>query len=58
MQNDGAQSTTHITDSRGRIRVESSDPTDALEGEMYFNRLTNCLCYYDGTKYLAVPFND
>jgi len=58
MQNDGQAPTTHITDSRGRIRVESSDPTNPKEGEFYFNRLTNTLNRYNGTKWLGTPFND
>ena len=58
MENDGEQTRTHITDSRARIRVESSEPTNAQTGEMFFNGLTNCLCYYNGSKYIATPFND
>lgn len=58
MAQTGTQPSTHITDFKGQIRVESADPTGAQVGEMYFNRLTNVLNYYDGTRWIGVPFND
>ena len=58
MASDGSAPTTHITDSKGRIRVESSDPTNPQTGEMYFNRLTNVFNLYDGTRWVGVPFTD
>lgn len=58
MRNDGTQPTTHITDSLGRIRTETTDPTNPKSGDMYFNTLTNCMCYYTGDNWIAVPFND
>lgn len=58
MQNDGFAPTTHITDSRLRIRVESSDPSDGQVGDMYFNRLKNCLFVYTGSNWIGAPFND
>lgn len=58
MENDGLNPTTHITDLRGRVRVESSDPSDAQVGDMYFNRTKNCLCIYTGNNWIGTPFND
>lgn len=58
MAQDGKQPTTHITDLRGRIRVSSTDPTNPNTGDTYFNRLTNCFNYYNGTVWIGVPFND
>lgn len=58
MENEGQVTTTHASNLQGRIRIESSDPTNPVEGDMYFNRLTNTLNRYNGTKWLGVPFND
>lgn len=58
MAQDGKQPTTHITDFKGRIRTETSDPTNPRTGDMYFNTAKNSLNYYNGTTWIGTPFND
>jgi len=46
----------HITDLKGRIRMEASAPTNPKAGDMYYNTTTHNLSYYTGTAWLGTPF--
>lgn len=47
---------THITDLKGRIRVGTTDPTNPVAGDMYFNTATNYLAYYTGSAWVGILF--
>ena len=56
MADDRGQPNTHITDLKGKIRVESSAPTNPIVGDMYFDTTTNNLAYYISTGWIGAPF--
>lgn len=58
MANDNLTSNTHISDIKGRIRVETTNPGNPLNGDMYFNKSTNYLMYYNGTAWVGALFNN
>lgn len=53
MADDRNQSNTHITNLRGRFRVETSNPTNPVVGDMYFNKATGDLLYYTGNNWIG-----
>ena len=58
MADTSAQANTHITNFKGRFRVETTNPSNPLAGDMYFNTSTNYLMYYNGTSWVGALFND
>mgnify|MGYP006931607741 CR=1 FL=1 len=54
---DREQSNTHLTNLVLVFRTETSDPSGANVGDMYYNTSTNSLCYYTGNNWIAVAFN-
>lgn len=50
------QPSTHVTDLKGRFRVETSAPDDPVEGDIYYNTSSNYLMRYNGTDWKGVAF--
>lgn len=50
------QPSTHITDLKGTIRVESAAPTNPVEGDMYFNSSTGYLMRYTSAAWKGAQF--
>lgn len=57
MATDRGQANTHVTNLTGRIRTRSSDPTNPVAGDMYYNTTTNSLCIYSGNNWLVFAFS-
>lgn len=57
MANESDHANTHITNLRGRFRVETINPVNPVEGDMYFNTANNYLMYYDGSNWVGVLFS-
>lgn len=57
MADDGARANSHWTDLKGRIRIETTNPTNPVTGDMYYNTATNTLCYYTGSNWIGIAFN-
>lgn len=47
---------THVSNLKGRFRVETTNPTNPVLGDMYFNTATNYLMYYDGSAWIGKVF--
>lgn len=47
---------THITDIAGRFRIATSDPTNPVDGDFYFDTATSYLKRYNGTSWIGALF--
>jgi hypothetical protein len=56
MADDKERPNTHITDLKGRFRVETTNPSTPVAGDMYYNTSTNQLCYYTGSNWITAVF--
>jgi hypothetical protein len=50
------QPNTHITAFKGRFRIETSNPTTPLAGDIYFDPNQNYLMYYTGATWIGALF--
>lgn len=58
MADNREQPNTHITDFKGRFRVETSNPNNPVAGDLYFNTATNYLMRYTGSSWIGALFSD
>lgn len=55
MADAGDKPNSHVTDLKGRFRVEATAPTSPVAGDMYVNTASMNLSYYTGTKWIGTP---
>lgn len=56
MADERYSSNTHISNLKGKFRVETSNPTNPKQGDMYYNTLSNYLMYYTGSAWVGRVF--